>query len=64
LGNVEVVGDLADGTERIRRLVQMLAPLSSPECWFWFFALARFHHANRNPLRLTTLHQFDAFSWR
>src|SRR6185437_11027028 len=29
LGNVELVSDLADGTERIRRLVQMLAPLSS-----------------------------------
>src|SRR5882724_9104319 len=27
LGDVEVVGDLADGSERIRRLVQMLAPL-------------------------------------
>ena len=26
LGNVEIVGDLADGTERIRRLVQMPAP--------------------------------------
>src|SRR5208283_3844666 len=30
LRNVEVVGDLADGSERIRRLVQMLAPLRSP----------------------------------
>ncbi len=30
LGNVEIVSDLADGTERIRRLVQMPAPLSSP----------------------------------
>ena len=29
LGNVEFVSDLADGTERIRRLVQMLAPLNS-----------------------------------
>ena len=28
LGDVEVVGDLADGSERIRRLVQMPAPLS------------------------------------
>src|ERR1700733_6372660 len=30
LGNVEVVGDLANGSERIRRLVQMLAPLVAP----------------------------------
>ena len=28
LRNVEIVGDLADGSEGIRRLVQMLAPLS------------------------------------
>jgi hypothetical protein len=27
LGDIEVVGDLADGSEGIRRLVQMLAPL-------------------------------------
>ena len=27
LGNVEIVGDLADGSERIRRLVQMPAPV-------------------------------------
>jgi hypothetical protein len=28
LRNVEIGGDLADGSEGIRRLVQMLAPLS------------------------------------
>jgi hypothetical protein len=26
LGDIEIVGDLADGSERIRRLVQMPAP--------------------------------------
>jgi hypothetical protein len=31
LGDVEVVGDLADGSERIRRLVQMPAP-PVPRC--------------------------------
>ena len=30
LRNVEIAGDLADGSERIRRLVQMPAPVQSP----------------------------------
>jgi hypothetical protein len=30
LGDVEIVGDLADGSERIRRLVQMPAPFDHP----------------------------------
>src|SRR4029078_11587491 len=56
LGNVEIVSDLADGTERIRRLVQMLGPLSSPECWFWLSALARFSsRESKIPLRLKRL---------
>jgi hypothetical protein len=32
LGDVEIVGDLADGSERIRRFVQMPAPAGEP-CW-------------------------------
>ena len=30
LGNIEIVSDLADGSERIRRLVQGLLPYRSP----------------------------------
>src|SRR5439155_6326701 len=43
LGYVEVVSDLADRTERIRRLVQMPAPLS---------ALTRCGHSHQRPAGL------------